>query len=112
MKFVEEQSSRSQTWKFWSQYVFQDCLAYISLHLAIRTGNWSLRTAAIKSMAAVFTAFDRRKYQMLAAITDSLIPLTMQTVYVCTGCDYISFFHGLGKAYFLNSLFEYCDLFV
>ena len=60
MKLVEEQSSRSQTWKFWSQYIFQDCLAYISLHLAIRTGYWSLRTAAIKSMAAVFTAFDRR----------------------------------------------------
>ena len=67
MKFVEEQCSKNLTWKFWSQYVFHDCLAYITLHLAIRTGKWSLRTAAIKSMAAVFTAFDRPNYQKLIA---------------------------------------------
>ena len=45
----------------------------------------------------------------LATIPDSLIPSTMQAVYVCTGCDYASFYHGLGKACFLNSLFEYSN---
>ena len=45
----------------------------------------------------------------LATIPNSLIPSTMQAVYVCTGCDYVSIFHGLGKACFLNSLFEYSD---
>ena len=55
----------SETWKFWSQFVFQDCFAYISLYLAMRSGKWNLRMAAIKSMAALFTAFDRAKYQKL-----------------------------------------------
>ena len=67
LKFNEEQSSRNQTWKFWSQYLFHDCSAYITLHLAIRSSNWNLRLAAIKSMAALFTAFDRNNYQKLIA---------------------------------------------
>ena len=45
----------------------------------------------------------------LTMIPELQIPSTMQTLYVCTGCDFISFFHGLGKAYFLNTLFEYGD---
>ena len=47
-----------ETWKFWIQFVFQDVAAYIGLFLAIRSGDWSLRTACIKQMAPVFTAFD------------------------------------------------------
>ena len=43
----------------------------------------------------------------LETIPHAQIPLTMEVVYVSTGCDFISFFHGLGKASFLNSLFEY-----
>ena len=35
--------------------------------MAIRSGNWDLRMGAIKSMAALFTAFDRPKYQKLIA---------------------------------------------
>ena len=31
----------------------------------MRSGKWTLRMAAIKSMAALFTAFDRAKYQKL-----------------------------------------------
>ncbi len=65
--FMEAQSSISQTWKFWNQFVFQDCQAYVSLFLAIRSGNWKLRMASIKSMAALFTAFDRPTYQKLIA---------------------------------------------
>ena len=45
----------------------------------------------------------------LATIPQQQIPSTMQTLYICSGCDYVSFFHGLEKAYFLNSLFEYGD---
>ena len=42
----------------------------------------------------------------LAAIPRPLIPLAMQAMYVCAGCDLISisFIHGFGKAIFL---FEY-----
>ena len=65
MKFVDDQSEKNETKKFWSQFVFQDCFAYVSLYLAIRSGRWDLRMAAIKSMAALFTAFDRPHYQKL-----------------------------------------------
>ena len=67
MKYIEEQSSQNQTWKFWSQYVFQDCFAYVTLHLAIHSCKWDLRIAAIKSMAALFTAYDRPNHQKLIA---------------------------------------------
>ena len=45
----------------------------------------------------------------LATIPEALIPLAMQAVYVCTGCDFISFFHGFGKTSFLSALYEYGD---
>ena len=64
-KFMNTNASLNKTWQFWAQFVFQDCFAYVTLHLAIRSGKWDLRMAAIKSMAALFTAFDRPNYQKL-----------------------------------------------
>lgn len=51
--------------RFWGEFIFRNCAAYIALYLAIRRGQWSLRVAAIKEMAALFAAFDRPKYQKL-----------------------------------------------
>ena len=31
----------------------------------------------------------------------------LQSLYVCTGCDYISFFAGMGKVSFLSTFFQY-----
>ena len=31
----------------------------------------------------------------------------MQMVYIATGCDYISYFQGIGKVYFLNMLYQH-----
>ena len=42
----------------------------------------------------------------LAALPRLSIPIIMEMVYVCTGCDYVSFFHGLGKASFMNALYR------
>lgn len=64
-EFMSDSMKKDETLKFWGQFVLQDCVAYIALYLAIRTGNWKLRMAAIKSMAALFTAYDRQKYQKL-----------------------------------------------
>ena len=64
-KFMEENGSTNMNSKFWAQFIFQDCFSYISLYLAMRSGKWDLRMAAIKSMAALFTAFDRPNYQKL-----------------------------------------------
>lgn len=65
MTFVDMESKKNGTKQFWSQFVFQDCFAYVFLYLAIRSGRWDLRMAAIKSMAVLFTAFDRPNYQKL-----------------------------------------------
>ena len=46
----------------------------------------------------------------LAPIPSSLAPAVIQMLFVCTGCDFMSFFNGLGKASFLATLFEYSEL--
>ena len=43
----------------------------------------------------------------LAHIPSSSLPSVIQALFVCTGCDFVSFFNGLGKASFLATLFEY-----
>ena len=42
----------------------------------------------------------------MAHISSHTIPNIVQAIFVCTGCDYISFFSGTGKAYFLKVFFE------
>ena len=54
--FIEKVSSKDDTWKFWCQFIFKDCLAYIALYLAIRCKNWKLRVSALKLMAPLFAA--------------------------------------------------------
>lgn len=44
-RFMQSMASRDQSWRFWQQFVLEDCLAYLGLFLAIRTGNWDLRMA-------------------------------------------------------------------
>ena len=34
-------------------------------------------------------------------------PQLLQSLYACTGCDYISFFKGIGKGTFLDTLFQH-----
>ncbi len=65
--FVTIMAEADDTWKFWEQFVFKDCLAYMSLSLfvAIRSGQWNIRMTALKSMAAIFSAFDHPTYQRL-----------------------------------------------
>ena len=64
-KFIALKADKDDTFKFWSRYVFEDGLAYISLFLAMRSGDWDLHMCSIKNMAAIFTAFDHPIYQKL-----------------------------------------------
>ena len=64
-KFLQAKAQMDETWRFWIQFVFTDALAYVGLYLAIRSGDWCLRVACIKEMAALFTAFDHQTYQKL-----------------------------------------------
>jgi len=65
LSFVDKMAKANDTWKFWGQFVLQDCMGYVSFFLAIRSGNWNLRLAGMKLMAPVFSAFDHQTYQSL-----------------------------------------------
>lgn len=54
-----------KTFKFWSDFLHRDCLSYVMLYIAIRTGNWQLRIAAIKMMCPLFHVYDRPLYLRL-----------------------------------------------
>ncbi len=45
----------------------------------------------------------------LSTISQSLIPQIVQTLFVATGCDYISFFSGVGKATFMRYFYQYAE---
>ncbi len=194
--FLDDLSAADLTWKFWVQFVFVDAMAYVSLYLAIRSGNWEVRLASIKLMAATFSAFDHLIYRRLIAqhladvaslppsvlsnfcqggfavgitgrawhsvaidgpdtdiyhiglplnhgiqkeiivqlnpysskdlsylhmtafvtalsndpdlssVPSHTLPQVFQTIFTATGCDYTSFFSGIGKATFLRYFYE------
>ena len=72
-QFLSNKEGMDDTWKFWIKFVYRDFLPYIALFIAIRSGNWLLRVAAIKAMAAGFSAFDHPMYQRL--ITNHMLDL-------------------------------------
>lgn len=45
----------------------------------------------------------------LSLVPSQDLPAILQALYVSTGCDYISFFYGLGKSGFWNSFCRYSD---
>ena len=74
--FVKQQADTDSTWKFWAQFVFQDCIrmAYIGLFLSVRCRNWNLRVSSLKLM---FCAYDKTMYQRL--IPNHLAATCIQT---------------------------------
>ena len=56
--YISNKSENNSTWKFWNVFVFRDGFSYLFLFFSIRGGMWNLRTASIKTMAPMFTAFD------------------------------------------------------
>ena len=45
----------------------------------------------------------------LLGILPCLRPQALQSLYVCTGCDYVSFLVGMGKVSFLITFFQYAS---
>ena len=45
----------------------------------------------------------------LHGIPIDLRPQALQSLYACTGCDYVSFFRGMGKVSFLSTYFQYAS---
>jgi len=44
-----------------------------------------------------------------AAIQQVTLPSVMQMLFISTGCDFVSFFTGIGKAMFMATFFEYAE---
>ena len=65
IKYCNDMSEKYETFRFWNRFLNEDVLCYINLWIAIRQGNWNLRMAALKQMAALFHAFDRHNYSKL-----------------------------------------------
>ena len=45
----------------------------------------------------------------LAGINPSILPRVLQTIFITSGCDYISFFSNIGKGTFLRYFFQYAS---
>lgn len=45
----------------------------------------------------------------LSTIPPDILPKVIQTLYICTGCDYTSFFRGIGKITFSRYFYQYAD---
>ena len=46
--FIKDCCKKDDTWKFWAQFVFEDCLAYIGLYLAVQNHNWKPRVTNLQ----------------------------------------------------------------
>lgn len=79
-KFLDALSQKQDTIKFWNKFLFENCAPYIGLYTALRYRNWFLRTASLKQLAAVYTAFDRPTYQQL--IPQHLFDLALMPDYI------------------------------
>ena len=81
-------------------------VAGTGLDVVVRISPFSSLELRLLDMQALLSAFANDPD--LAMIPPSLSPSAIQVLYICTGCDFTSFFNGYGKASFLTTLFEYC----
>ena len=45
----------------------------------------------------------------LSSVPRDLLPKVLQTLFICTGCDYVSYFAGFGKSTFLKVFFQHAS---
>ena len=68
-------------------------IAETNLDVIVRLSQFTSKDLRLLHMKALINAFTNDPD--LAMIPKVQVPSTMQAVYVCTGCDFISFFHSL-----------------
>ena len=85
---------------------------HIGLPLLTNSGkDIAVQVSAINSKEVRFVNLSALAYALvndpdLAALKSSDLPQILQTLFVCTGCDYIPFFSGKGKATFMRHFFQ------
>lgn len=76
-------------------------------HVLIQVSSLKLKEIKLIDLKALISAL--KNDPDLAALVPDNIPLIMRTLYMCTGCDYVSFFSGLGKATFMRYFFQFAS---
>ena len=71
----------------------------------VQLSNYSDEKAKFVHMTNMITAINNDPD--MSEITPALRPQILQSIYVATGCDYTSFFNGLGKVTFLATFYQY-----
>jgi len=64
-EFVYHMAEKDKVWSLWADFVFVNCFCYVALYLGVRSSNWNLHLASLKSMAPLFAAFDRDTYERI-----------------------------------------------
>ena len=82
-------------------------IAGTNLSVQVRLSSFSSLEVRLLDVQALISAFTDDPD--LSFIPRLQCPSLIQAMYVCTGCDFISFFSGIGKTTFLATLFEYCE---
>ena len=75
--------------------------------VVVQTNPMNSRQLKYVHIAALIKAFSNDPD--LSHIDSISLPQIFQTLYVCTGCDYTSFFSHVGKATFLRYFFQYAS---
>ena len=82
-------------------------IAHTHLDVLVRLSNFSSIEQRFLDLQALLTSI--KSDPGLAAVEQKKISPIFQTLFIATGCDYISFFNGIGKATFLGTLYEYSE---
>ncbi len=80
-------------------------VAETNLDVLVRLSKFNSVEHRILDMQALINALNNDPE--LAHIPSTSLPSVIQALFVCTGCDFISFFNGLGRASLLATLLEY-----
>ena len=79
-------------------------LSHREKEIVIQINTYNCKDLCFLHLSALITAFTNDPD--LSSLSPSILPQVFQTLFVATGCDYISFFSGIGKATFLRYFFQ------
>jgi hypothetical protein len=61
-EFRRVNCEKDDTFRFWDNYIHNDCMYYVGLFIAVRCGNWDLRMSCLRDMIPLFSITDHQNY--------------------------------------------------